>query len=304
MNSKANIKQVTAPKITIITPVLNQVDYIEETIQSVLYQNYSNLEYIIIDGGSTDGTMNIIKKYSSQLTYQTSEPDRGMYDALNKGFSQSTGELMGWINAGDILMPNCLPNLARVFSDVPQLRWLQGLSTFMDIDGNTVISRVGMQFSLMKFLKGQYEWIQQESTFWHRSLWEDAGARIDHTLKLAGDFELWFRFSQHATLYNIELPLGAWRIMPGQLSEDKQKYHEEVQHVLTSFIAPPSISKQLNKLNYYERLIQWCNRLRLQIPKWLKRRHMRTIGENVSGIYYVFESNSFTIQKHAPGYWK
>src|SRR5215207_3198072 len=103
------------PKVSVVTASLNQVQYIEETILSLLNQQYPCLEYIIIDGGSTDGTIDIIKKYEDRLKYWTSEKDNGLYDALNKGFKITTGEILGWLNADDILHRNSLFILAEIF---------------------------------------------------------------------------------------------------------------------------------------------------------------------------------------------
>ena len=115
------------PRISIVTPSFNQGKYIEQTIQSVLSQNYPNLEYIIIDGGSTDGTVEIIKKYEQQLTYWISEPDKGQTDAINKGFAKCTGEIFNWINSDDYYSPNSLHIVAEVFSENPTAKVVCGL---------------------------------------------------------------------------------------------------------------------------------------------------------------------------------
>lgn len=94
------------PKISIVTPSFNQGQYIEETIRSILLQGYPNLEYIVIDGGSTDGAVDVIRKYEKWLTYWVSEPDKGQADAINKGLERCTGEIFNWINSDDILLPN------------------------------------------------------------------------------------------------------------------------------------------------------------------------------------------------------
>src|SRR6266849_8736336 len=112
------------PKISLITPVFNSARYIEQTIRSALSQNYPNLEYFIIDGGSTDGSIDIIRKYESQISGWLSEPDKGMYDALNKGFARTTGEIMGWINSGDLLHTNGLFVVGNVFSCFADVEWL------------------------------------------------------------------------------------------------------------------------------------------------------------------------------------
>ncbi len=103
------------PKISIVTPSYNQGQYLEETIQSILSQNYPNLEYIIIDGGSTDNSIDIIKKYESQLTYWISEPDKGQANAINKGLEKCTGEIFNWVNSDDLLAPGSLSKVAEAF---------------------------------------------------------------------------------------------------------------------------------------------------------------------------------------------
>jgi len=117
------------PKISLVTPVFNSARYLEAAIRSALSQQYPNLEYIIVDGGSTDGSIDIIRKYESQLRLWMSESDRGMYDAINKGFARSTGELMGWISATDLLHPGSLSVVGGVFRRFPKVEWITGRPT-------------------------------------------------------------------------------------------------------------------------------------------------------------------------------
>src|SRR5665213_810473 len=156
---------MTYPKISIITPSYNQADYLEQTIWSVLDQNYPNLEYIIIDGGSSDGSVEIIKKYSDRLTYWVSEKDEGLYHAIQKGFEKSTGAIMGWLNSDDMLHRNSLFSIAEILS-LEGVEWIQGIGTLYDELGRTVKVSPVYRWSRYYYLMGNYQWIQQESTYW------------------------------------------------------------------------------------------------------------------------------------------
>lgn len=198
------------PRITLVTPVWNSAKYIEQTIISVLSQGYPNLEYFIVDGGSTDGSMEIIRRYEKDLAGWISEPDGGMYNALNKGFAQGTGEVMGWISATDMLHPGGLAVTGSVFHDLPAVDWITGHPTGFVAEGMTIVARLP-RWSRYRFLAGANRYIQQESTFWRRRLWEKAGGRVDDSRRIAADFELWVRFFRHGQLYTVEALIGGFR---------------------------------------------------------------------------------------------
>ena len=221
------------PKISIITPNYNGAAYLEETIQSVLNQGYSNLEYIIIDGGSTDGSVEIIKKYESRLTYWVSESDAGLYHAIQKGFQRSTGDIMAWINSDDKYHPGAFSIVTELFNQFPQIEWLQGIPSIYDEKGRTVMVDYFRAWCKADIYSGRYQWIQQESTFWRRSLWEKAGSTLDTRLRYAADFELWLRFFRHAELYSIKSLLSGFRFRSAnQISMDN--HGEYIQEVLDS----------------------------------------------------------------------
>lgn len=153
------------PKISIVTPNYNKGSFLENTIKSVLSQNYPNLEYIIIDGGSTDNSIDIIKKYQDKISYWISEPDKGMYDAIRKGFSYATGEILAWIGSDDMYHPNCFNIIADIFKN-DKVSWLVGATTHFDKYGRCVFVAQSRYFSRLDLLSGDFKWIQQESSFW------------------------------------------------------------------------------------------------------------------------------------------
>lgn len=231
------------PVITIVTPSFNQAEFLEATIESVLSQGYPALEYIIVDGGSTDGSVEIIKKYEKHLQYWCSEPDRGQHDAINKGFAHSKGEIMAWLNSDDMYCPWCLRTVGTIMRELPEVQWLSTLQPAgWDWHGFSTGFAIINGFSRDAFLEGRYlpsrcaaplGWIQQESTFWRRSLWEASGGQISPELKLAGDFDLWSRFFLHAELYGVASPLGGFRSRVGQKSSAADEYANEAETTLS-----------------------------------------------------------------------
>jgi hypothetical protein len=221
------------PRITLVTPVWNSARYIEQTIQSVISQQYPNLEYFIVDGGSTDGTVDIVRKYEPQLSGWVSEPDNGMYDALNRGFARSSGELMGWISATDMLHTRSLFVVGSVFRTLPQVEWITGRPTGFSEEGMPVaVSRSLKRWTKFRFLAGSNRYIQQESTFWRRSLWQRAGSHVDASRREGSDFELWVRFFRYARLYTVDALIGGFRTHPDSLSLGKpgesRRIHDEI----------------------------------------------------------------------------
>lgn len=248
------------PKISIVTPNYNGEKYLEETILSIINQNYPNLEYIIIDGGSSDGSIDIIKKYESKLSYWVSESDKGMYDALQKGFAKSTGEIMGWINSDDMLHPRSLFSIVEIF-DLPNVKWLQGLPTCFDEKGRTINISNKRNWSKYQFWRGNYQWIQQESTFWKRELWDKGGRYISNNLKLAGDLELWNRFFKYEKLYTPNCLIGGFRIRSrDQLSLNFiDKYLQEAEEILKNNEydnETKAVMKKISKFENFKTILQ------------------------------------------------
>jgi glycosyltransferase involved in cell wall biosynthesis len=201
------------PKISIITVNYNGARFLEETMLSVLNQNYPNLEYIVIDGGSTDESVAIIKKYERKLTYWVSEKDEGPYDAVQKGFEKSTGEIMAWINSDDLYVPNAFFGVAQIFAEFPKVKWLMGIPREYNEQG-VMMSRITLpwgRWSKHRYYTYDFQFIQQESSFWKREVWEAAGSKMNLEYKYAGDMELWARFFRHAKLHTTTATFAGFR---------------------------------------------------------------------------------------------
>lgn len=227
-------------KISIVTPSYNSGRFIEKTIISVVEQSYSNCEYIVVDGGSQDETVSILQKYSGKISSWVSEPDQGQYDAIQKGLDKSTGDILCWLNSDDMLLPEALDLVASIFHQLPEVEWISTLKPgTWDANGFFMGHNHIPGFSKQAFMDGYYlpgtlrrgNFIQQESTFWRRSLWERSGAKIPQSFDLAGDFALWSRFYNYAELYGVDYPLAGFRIVQGQKSEAIEKYINEARLV-------------------------------------------------------------------------
>lgn len=221
---------MSLPKITIVTPSFNQGKYLEDTILSVLGQGYPNLEYMIIDGGSTDGSVDIIRKYEHQLAWWVSERDNGLYHALQKGFERSSGEIMAWLNADDMYHLKSLFTVAEIFGRFGQVKWIMGTNTFFDEGGRAFLYGdlpYGQRWSRLRLQLFDGRFIQQESVFWRRELWDHAGGLIDQNHSLAADFELWLRFFRYERLYSTSFMLGGFRFR----TENQKSYNQRDQYL-------------------------------------------------------------------------
>jgi hypothetical protein len=262
--------QERGPTISIVTPSFNQAEFLEATIDSILSQGYPRLEYAIIDGGSTDASLDIIKKYERHLTFWCSERDGGQYFAIQKGLARSMGEVMSWLNSDDKLVPHSLEYLALVFMLYPDIRWVSGRHGSILQSGAEEIGARATPLSREHYLREGFDnpFIQQEGTFWRRSLWHDAGGALDLKFSLAGDMDLWRRFFRHAALHRIDLPIGLFRVHPAQRSQLLQvQYYREAedatreelaliqQGAFTQMIPAPPVLSESDILEAAERFV-------------------------------------------------
>ena len=199
------------PRISIVTPNYNGGAYLESTILSLLEQNYPNLEYIVIDGGSTDNSLEIISRYRDRISYFISEKDKGLYEAIDKGLKQASGEIMGWLNSDDMHHRQSLYAIAEIFTTFPQVAWLMGNPSYFDEKGKIIHCWGIFHASKYDYMINKGAWLQQESTFWRKTLWQKAGAHISANYKYAGDFELWTRFFRVEELFITDTLLAGFR---------------------------------------------------------------------------------------------
>jgi glycosyltransferase involved in cell wall biosynthesis len=205
------------PKISIVTPSYNQAQFLEKTILSVLNQSYPNLEYIIIDGGSTDGSVEIIQKYEKHLSYWVSEKDQGQVHALNKGFSRATGDIIGWQNSDDIYLPFAFRQTAELFLKHSDIDIVFGNIVFLDENENPIGE---MRFTPFSILTHFYECISiaNQSSFWKRSVFSRIGM-FDTRFQFSMDYEFFLRAAKNNMQFKLfHTYFGAFRVHPSAKS--------------------------------------------------------------------------------------
>lgn len=196
------------PKISVVTPSFNQAKFIEQTILSVVNQGYPNLEYIIIDGGSSDDSVEIIKKYEDRVAYWVSEKDDGFAHAINKGFARATGDIFCWVNSDDLLFPGSLEIIGKFFSQYHRVDMVFGDRHVIDADSKLIIKLRYYFYTGLLFRFGKS--IPQECAFWRKELFRKVGG-LDEGFNYAIDLELWCKFAKAGRIKHIPFYLGAFR---------------------------------------------------------------------------------------------
>jgi glycosyltransferase involved in cell wall biosynthesis len=240
-------------KISIITPSYNQAPFIERTIRSVLDQGYANLEYIVMDGGSTDGTIDILKRYGGQLTW-ISEQDKGQADAINKGITRSTGDIIAYLNSDDTYEPDALIKVASHFSRNPKTMWLTGRCRIID-EQDREIRRLVTAYK--NFLLRHYSYslllatnpVSQPATFWRRSVISEFGL-FDETEHLVMDYDYWLRIGKTYPPAVLDGYLAAFRVYAATKTSSSFLTTFEREMVLARKHSTSAVLNGLHRINY------------------------------------------------------
>jgi glycosyltransferase involved in cell wall biosynthesis len=251
---------VDLPKITIVTPSYNQAEFIEETIRSVLDQDYPNLEYIIMDGGSTDGSVEIIKRYENRLAHWESHSDDGQADAVHRGFERSTGEILGYLNSDDLLLPGSLENVGRFFFANPKEEWVAGGTLPIGPNCEYSYDRIGnpncIPGSRVSFRQLLFWGMSscQPASFWRRDTFFAAGG-FNRSLQFCFDYDMFFRLSQRRRSGRIEEILACFRQHPNSKTNTISNIMDDENEILWRKYGRYKKSKSYRKIAAF-----WYNR--------------------------------------------
>ncbi|MBK1987105.1 glycosyltransferase [Sphaerospermopsis aphanizomenoides BCCUSP55] len=241
------------PKISIITPSYNQGHFLEETIRSVLLQNYPNLEYIIIDGGSTDNSIDIIKKYESWLSYWVSEPDNGQAHAINKGLARSTGDIIAYLNSDDYYLPGTLFKIAEHFHQFPNTDLVHGICRYVNKEGEKIGEQFGNIQKLEEILDLWNVWWKkrqfvQPEVFWTRRITNKVGL-FKEELNYVMDYDYWLRILEaEGQVGSVNSEVSCFRFTPYQKSNQSEKVAEELLQLVH-----PLLWSRLTKISHQKR---------------------------------------------------
>lgn len=241
------VGQMKYPLVSIVTPSFNQGHFLEETILSVLDQDYPNIEYIIIDGGSTDGSVDIIRKYENRINYWVSEPDKGQADAVNKGWQMSSGEILGWINSDDVYAPGAIGLAVSTLLATPAIGFVYGDAKVINSDGLIIGTRKSFPFDFKKLVTFDLV-LNQPTVFLRRSLVETVGL-LDTSLQMSMDTDYWFRLGHVALGMNIPYTMAYMRSHVKAKTIDRYaEFFPDSLAILDKTFNEPALSKAVRAL--------------------------------------------------------
>jgi glycosyltransferase involved in cell wall biosynthesis len=236
------------PLITIVTPSYNQGGFLEQTIRSVLDQDYQNIEYIVMDGGSTDNSPEILRRYADHLEYWESKADRGQAHGINKGLQRSKGEILGWLNSDDVLLPGTVNRIAAAFEKHPGVDVIYGRIERINEQGELIPTPLLPKDKVVfnkQLIVGECV-VNQPGSFWRRRIMGKVGL-LDESLMYALDYEYWIRLALSGAVF-LRLPdvVAQFRLSSSSktVGNTAMMAHEQL-HVLNSVLARPNLSDEL-----------------------------------------------------------
>ena len=291
-------------RISIVTPNFNGAELLERAIQSVISQDYRDIEYIVMDGGSSDESLQIVDRHRPHITKCVSEKDAGQYHAIAKGFSMATGEIFCWLNGDDVYFPWTMRVVARLFSDYPQIQWIMGVRCELRDGAVQGISSV-TPFPREVIRSGAFHprglgCIMQEASFWRRSLYEKVGG-ISAKWPVAGDYELWIRFAEHADLVVTTALLGGFNYTGKNRSLlNAQAWQEEEVNAIRNRIPAPLRKmgdRLIRRKKFAQTFLFGKPRLRRYLQSWLCLTMHRglVLGYDAPADRYVLHRPQFSL---------
>jgi glycosyltransferase involved in cell wall biosynthesis len=255
------------PRVSIITPSYNQGQFIEETIRSVLLQGYPSLEYIIVDGGSTDGSVDTIRRYAHWLAYWVSEPDAGQADAIRKGLGHATGEIAAYLNSDDVYLPGAIATAVVVFHADQEVALVHGGSLLVDPADRVIGHHPAWKGEFLESFINLSNPISQPSAFIRESALSAVGG-IDPTFQMIMDYDLWARIGLHGMkIRHIDADLSMFRLHPdSKTTQSMVAFAEERRKMVAKYLTDPELAPQVLR---YRRRLEATADLHLSNAYWL-----------------------------------
>ncbi len=234
-------------KISIVTPSFNQGKFIRRAINSILDQDYPDLELLVMDGGSTDETLSILAEFAERISWR-SEADRGQSQAVNNGWRLASGEVLGWINSDDLLLPGALQTVADYFQNHLEAQWLYGKCHYIDAVGRYLRDYPARSYNFDHLVKNVQNFIPQPAVFFRRQALGEIGF-LNEDLHFVMDLDFWLRFGLRSPAHYLDVPLACLRVHQDAKSIAAfEKFSRELIEVIQAFFARPDIPENIMRL--------------------------------------------------------